>query len=250
LGTWPILVGDEEMGERDTMLSSPIILYDYPRIAPESTGPLFDGTEIDEILALRILTMTDAEKAEMRNVDVQARRLLERMETMPQDSLLKMHGRMSPADSAGVRGHTASPSESSSKKDASGSSALPIPMEPQLSSSVSGSPPPEGQGSSSIEFDDFFKPHAPIESVSVGGVRVRGGDRVRIHPKGRADLLDMALDGRTAIVEAIEQDAERRIHLALVLEDDPGKDLGMLRQPGHRFFYAIEEIEPLPERPK
>ena len=63
-GTWPVLAGEE--GQRDTMLSSPIILYDYPQIAPESPGDLFDGTEIDEILALRILTMTDEEKREMR----------------------------------------------------------------------------------------------------------------------------------------------------------------------------------------
>ncbi len=67
IGTWPVLVGEE--GERDTMLSSPIILYDYPQIAPESPGSLFDGTEIDEILSLRILTMTDEEKHEMRQSD-------------------------------------------------------------------------------------------------------------------------------------------------------------------------------------
>ena len=67
LGTWPVLVGEE--GARDTMLSSPIILYDYPQIAPESPGSLFDGTEIDEILSLRILTMTEEEKHEMRQSD-------------------------------------------------------------------------------------------------------------------------------------------------------------------------------------
>ena len=61
VGTWPVLVGEE--GQRDTMLSSPIILYDYPQIAPESPGDLFDGAEIDEILSLRIMTLTDEEKA-------------------------------------------------------------------------------------------------------------------------------------------------------------------------------------------
>ena len=66
VGTWPVLVGEE--GQRDTMLSSPIILYDYPEIAPESPGDLFDGAEIDEILSLRIMTMTDEEKREMRRV--------------------------------------------------------------------------------------------------------------------------------------------------------------------------------------
>jgi len=90
VGAWPVLVG--AAGERDTMLASPIILYDYPQIAPESPGDLFDGTEIDEILALRIMTMTDAEKKEMRNGDDRARKILERTETLPMEHLLKLHG--------------------------------------------------------------------------------------------------------------------------------------------------------------
>jgi hypothetical protein len=90
LGTWPVLVG--ESGERDTMLSSPIILYDYPEIAPESPGDLFDGAEIDEILSLRILTLTDDEKREMRQSDDRARRILERTEAMPDEQWMKLHG--------------------------------------------------------------------------------------------------------------------------------------------------------------
>jgi hypothetical protein len=90
VGTWPVLVG--AAGDRDTMLSSPIILYDYPQIAPESPGDLFDGTEIDEILALRIMTMTDAEKHEMRHADERARKMLERTETLPMEHLMKLHG--------------------------------------------------------------------------------------------------------------------------------------------------------------
>ena len=72
--------------------ASPIILYDYPQIAPESAGDLFDGTEIDEILALRILTMTDAEKLEVRNGDDRARRILERTEMLPPEHFQKLHG--------------------------------------------------------------------------------------------------------------------------------------------------------------
>jgi hypothetical protein len=90
VGTWPVLVGEE--GQRDTMLSSPIILYDYPQIAPESAGDLFDGTEIDEILSLRILTLTEEEKLEMRQSDERARQMLERTETMPVEQLMKLHG--------------------------------------------------------------------------------------------------------------------------------------------------------------
>jgi len=90
VGTWPVWVGDP--GERDTMLSSPIILYDYPQIAPESPGALFDGTEIDEILTLRILTLTDQEKLEMGLTDDRARQILERTESMPPEQFMKMHG--------------------------------------------------------------------------------------------------------------------------------------------------------------
>jgi hypothetical protein len=89
-GTWPVLAG--EPGQRGFMLSSPIILYDYPEIAPESPGDLFDGTEIDEILTLRIMTLTDEEKAEVRSGDDRARRILERTEMLPQEHFMKLHG--------------------------------------------------------------------------------------------------------------------------------------------------------------
>jgi hypothetical protein len=194
VGTWPILVGDEAKRDRDCMVSSPIILYDYPKIAPESPGNLFDGGEIDEILTLRIMTMTDAEKNEMRRVDAQARAILERTEAMPQEHLLKLHGVMKPVENFG---------------------------------------------------EDFFNPATRAESVTVNGVALRKGDKVIIRPNKRADAFDMAVTGKIAIIESIEQDAEDKMHLALVLEDDPGKDLGFMRQPGHRFFYGTDEVEPL-----
>jgi len=197
VGTWPVLVGDEKKNDRDAMISSPIILYDYPRIAPESPGDLFDAAEIDEILSLRILTMTDEEKREMRQVDEHARRILERTESLPEEHFLKMHGVLRDVH----------------------------PLD-----------------------EDFFNPAARVQSVSVRGVELYPGSRVRIRPRGRADVMDMALAGRIAVIEALECDAEDRIQIALVLEDDPGKDLGMLRQPGHRFFYGVDEIEPIEER--
>jgi len=176
------------------MVSSPIILYDYPKIAPESPGDLFDAGEIDEILTLRIMTMTDEEKKEMRLVDEQARHILERTESLPAEHLLKLHGTMREV-----------------------------------------SPPGE----------DFFNPATRLQSVCIDGVSLRKGDRVRIHPKSRADIMDMAVAGKIAVIESIEQDAEDKAHFALVMEDDPGKDLGFLRQPGHRFFYGIDEVEPI-----
>ena len=89
-GVFPVLVGEEP--ERSMMFCSPIILYDYPKIAPESEGDFFDGTEMDEMLTLRVLTLTDAEKQEMRSGDPRARRILERTEALTSDSLLKAHG--------------------------------------------------------------------------------------------------------------------------------------------------------------
>jgi hydrogenase maturation protease len=88
VGTWPVLAG--ERGE--AVLSSPIILYDYPQIAPESAGNLFDSTEIDEILSLRIMTLTEDEKREVRQSDDRAREILERTENMPEEQLMKLHG--------------------------------------------------------------------------------------------------------------------------------------------------------------
>ena len=197
-GTWPVLVGDESAADRTTMLSSPIILYDYPKIAAESPGELFDSTEIDEILTLRVMTMTDAEKEEMRQSDPRARRILERTESLPEDQLLKMHG-----------------------------------VVRELRS-----------------FDeDIFGDDRRLEEAELNGVVLRPGDRVKIRPRSRADIMDIALAGKIAAIEAIEQDAEGRIHFALVLDDDPGKDLGYMRQPGHRFFYTIDEVEPVPETP-
>jgi hypothetical protein len=170
IGTWPVLIGREP--ERDCMLSSPIILYDYPQVAAESPGDWFDGTEIDEMLSLRIQTLSDAEKEAIRNGDERTRRLLERAENLTREELMALHGVMR-AESA------------------------------------------------------TFKK----------------GDRVRLKPKPGGDAMDVMLAGRTAIIEAVEQDFEDRIHLAVVIEDDPGKDLGLMRQPGHRFFFSVDEVE-------
>jgi hypothetical protein len=89
-GLWPVLVGDG--GERGTVLASPIILEDHPQIAPESPGDLFDGGEIDQMLVLNILSLTDEEKAEMRDSDPRAREILERTEALSEEELMRLHG--------------------------------------------------------------------------------------------------------------------------------------------------------------
>ena len=176
IGTWPVLIGKEP--DRSCMLSSPIVLYDYPQVADESPDDLFDCTEIDEILTLRVLTLTEAEKEEVRRSGDRERRLLEHVESLTPEQLMKLHGTIR------------------DRRDL----------------------PPS------------FKP----------------GDRVRLRPKPGADVFDVVLAGRAAIVESVERDFENRIHVAVVIEDDPGKDLGLMRQPGHRFFFAADELEALP----
>jgi len=84
-----------------------------------------------------------------------------------------------------------------------------------------------------------------LESISIAGVELRPGDNVRLLPRAGGDVLDLALLGKIATIESIEQDYEGKPHLAVVLDDDPGRDLGLLRQPGHRFFFSPAEVEPL-----
>jgi hypothetical protein len=86
--------------------------------------------------------------------------------------------------------------------------------------------------------------------LCVNGVyaELRRGDRVRLRPAGRADILDLALAGRTATIDEVEQDYDGQVYLSVTVDDDPGRDLGALRQPGHRFFFRPEEVEPLTDR--
>ena len=171
LHTWPVLVGEE--GDRDVMLSSPIILYDYPQVAAESPGEMFDATEIDEILALRTMTLTDDEKAEARATDSQAAAIIDRVDTLPAEILDRLHGavrylRKSTAKTAGEPEN--------------------VPWwDPGADASVS----PESDG------------------IQINGVTVSKGCRVRLRPGlRRSDAQDMFLQGRMATVEAVFSDVE------------------------------------------
>jgi hypothetical protein len=199
-GTWPVMAGEE--GAKDTVLSSPIILYDYPKVAPESPGDLFDATEIDEILTLRILAMTDEEKRDMSSVDERARALLERTEALTGEDLAKLHGTM---------------------------------REP----CIGAAPVEESREEPWHAFDS--KPR--LAFLRAGDAVFKIGDRVRLRPKDGADIMDMVLADEVAVIEAIERDFEDRVHVAVVLENDPGREFGLDRMPGHRFFFSPEEIE-------
>jgi hydrogenase maturation protease len=86
----------------------------------------------------------------------------------------------------------------------------------------------------------------PVDSLEIMGVKVRKGDRVRLRPRAGGDVFDIALDGKIAVIESLEQDYEGKLHVCVVLDDDPGRDIGLMRQPGHRFFFAANEVEPAP----
>jgi hydrogenase maturation protease len=94
---------------------------------------------------------------------------------------------------------------------------------------------------------NLLEDKAPVEFIEIDGVEVRTGDRVRLRPAKGGDILDLALRGQIATIESLEQDYEGQQHVCVVLEDDPGRDLGMMRQPGHRFFFSPAEIETLPQ---
>ena len=205
IGCWPVLVGED--GEKDTMLASPIILYDYPQIAPESPGDLFDGTEIDEILSLRIMTLTEYEKQEASAIDDRARAMLERTESLGREQLMGLHGTMR--------------------------NPMRDPWGPGLRT-PSESDDPEGAAQG-----------VKLETVRIAGVDLKAGDRVRLRPRSSADAFDLVLNGMTATIATIEQDFEDRIHLAVTVDDDPGADFGQAGKPGHRFFFAPEDVEPL-----
>lgn len=226
LGTYPVLVG--EPGARDMLLASPIILYDYPQIAPESAGDLFDGTEIDEILSLRILTLTDQEKQELCETDVRGGELLKRTEALSPEILARLHGTLRDATSSG-------------KADGfSNESVRPTTVGKNLSGLEWELPQWNDLSGADLEPDRVL-----LESINVGGMQVAKGNTVRLCPKGRADAFDILLKGRIATVESIQQDFEERIYLAVTIQDDPGQEFGSARFPGHRFFYTPEEVEPL-----
>jgi hypothetical protein len=207
LHTWPVLVGEE--GERDVMLSSPIILYDYPQVAPESPGEMFDATEIDEILALRTMTLTDDEKAEARATDGCAAALIDRIDALPPEVLDRLHGAV-----RYVRQSTAKATGEADK----------VPWwDPSADASVS----PE------------------TDSLQIAGVTVAKGSRVRLCPgQRRADAQDMFLAGRLATVEAVFSDVDGNSHVAVTLMDDRAADLH--RWHGRYLYFAPDEIEPLP----
>jgi hydrogenase maturation protease len=211
--TWPVLIGPEET--RDVVLSSPIILYDHPAVAAESAGDFCDATEIDEILTLRVMTLTEDEKREARGTDERSRQIIERSDSIPEELFERMHG--------AIRSLGAAPAPS-------GESARTRETLAELS-----------------EWESFLNPPGVVPpeeaSIEVGGVRVANGSRVRLRPTRRADSMDLFLAGRAARVEGVYRDVEDVAWVAVSLEEDPASDLHSSH--GRFFYFYPEEIEPL-----
>jgi hypothetical protein len=211
--TWPVMIG--EVGRRDVVLISPIILYDYPTIAPESPGDLFDGTEIDEILTLRTMTLTDEEKAEARATDDRVRKLMDRVDSMPPEMLDKLHG--------AIRYLGESPG---TRKEPDSIETITTPGTPWWDPAADASVDPD------------------TDSVVIAGVEVAKGSRVVLNPGfRRTDAQDMFLAGRTATVAAVLLDVDGNTHVAVTIDDDPGAEISALH--GRFRYFAPEELAPL-----
>jgi hypothetical protein len=219
LNTWPVLVGEE--GRRDAMLSSPIILYDHPAIAPESAGDLYDATEIDEILTLRTMALTDDEKREARATDERAAAIIDRVDTMPPELLERLHGAIRHLGT--VQGQGDAGPAAATTAQAPGSEPALVPWwDPGADATVS----------------------PGTDSVVVGGVDVAKGSRVRLRPGlRRADAQDIFLQGRVATVEAVFLDVDGNRHLAVTLDDDPAA-AELQRWHGRFLYFSPDEVEP------
>ena len=215
IGCWPVLAGPS--GGRQVMLSTPIILYDHPEIAEESPGELYDGTEIDEILSLRTLALSDAEKQEARATDPRAAALIDRVEALGAADFGRMHGTLrSLRVEAGLA--------DAGLADAGG----PADREP-------GVPWWDPGADASVSPD--------TDAITVAGHRIARGSMVRLRPGvRRTDAQDMFLAGRRARVEAVLLDVENTPYLAVSLADDPDEDLRVAH--GRFLYFAPDEVEP------
>ena len=236
-GVWPVLVGPGATGD-SVLLSSPIILGDHPEIAPESPGDLYDSTEIDEILTLRTMTLTDSEKAEALATDPRAAAVIDRVDGLPQEQLDRLHGAL------------------------------------RYLRHVTGEVVPQGDGTGVApggpaiedELPTYLVPDAPwwnpgadasvspeSDSVEIDGTAVARGSRVRLFPgRGqgarRSDAQDDFLRGRTAIVEVVMLDVDGGTHVGVTPDDDP-ELAEITRWHGRYLYFTPAELEPVPPDP-
>ncbi len=219
---WPVLAGDaaDEGRSSDVVLASPIILYDHPAVAPQSAGAMFDSTEIDEILTLRVMTLTDDEKAAARATDPAAAAIIDRCEQMTPAELQQLHGVLRDPHRGGAA------------------------VSGGVSAEVGGTP------------DELFAADVPwwdpeadasvdpgTDSVVIAGVRVSRDSEVVVRPGRRADAQDMFFAGQRARVTSVHHDVDGETHVAVVLVDDPAADIHDWY--GRYLYFAPDELEPV-----
>ena len=208
-GGWPVLADPDDQ----VMLSSPIILYDHPELAAESPGELYDGTEIDEILTLRTMALSDDEKAEARATDPRAAALLDRVDSMDPQVLARLHGTLR----------------------LPGGSPRPAAEPPVLTEAGETVPWWDPDADASVSPD--------TDSVTIGGRPIARGSLVRLRPGARrADAQDMFLVGRIAEVQAVLHDVEDNPYLAVSLAGQPDEDIRIAH--GRFLYFMPDEVEP------
>jgi hypothetical protein len=201
---WPVLAGPA--GSIETLLVSPIILEDHPALADESAGALFDSTEIDEILTLRILTMTEQEKSQARATDPRAAEIIDRSENLSVEEMTRLHGALRNPHAL--------------DRPADTTSEVPW-WDPERDASVD----------------------PGTDTVMVAGQPVGRGSLVRIHPSRRADAQDLFFADQTARVTGVHFDVDGATHVGVVLVDDPAADLHDWY--GRYLYFDPDEIEPI-----
>ncbi|MFJ1578623.1 hypothetical protein [Streptomyces sp. NPDC088182] len=265
--TWPVLACAE--GRDEVMLSSPIILDDHPEVAAESPGPLYDATEIDEILSLRTAALTEREKREARGTDARAAEVIDLVDGMPAEVMERLHGairglREVTGESTGGRAGRrttagdapggarssdgARPSSDDGGIDLSsddGGIDLTV-VEPSAAPLPAGLRLPTGPG---LPWWDPARDSAPAPgggTVTVDGQVLGAGSRVLLQPgPRRSDAQDIFLTGRAATVEAVLEDFDGETHIAVTVDGDPGIDVR--REQGRFLYFRPDEVDPLPE---
>jgi hypothetical protein len=214
VGTFPVLIA-----RRDLVLSSPIILYDYPQVAPESPGDLYDSTEIDEILALRVLTLTDEEKAEARGTDPRAAAIIDRCDDMAPEMWDRLHGTMRSLRSSG------------DEADEWLSADPVMTVDPALAEV------PWWDPAADASVDPWS------DSLQIAGVEIKKGASVYLRPSHRSDAQDIFLDGLVATVAGVFKDVDGNDQIAVTVDDDPATE--ELIWQGRYLFFHPDEVEPL-----
>lgn len=205
---FPVLAGPP--GTDDMLLISPIILYDHPEVAEQSDTALYDCTEIDEILTLRVMTMTDDEKAQARATDPRAARIIDECDAMSPEAMARLHGVL--RDPRGLE--------------------VSVGLVPEI---------PDGVDWWDPLADNAVRPE--IDAVLVNGVRVARGSRVRLRPRRNADAQDIFIAGKTARVTSVHEDVEGNKHVAVIVDEDPAADLHDWY--GRYLYFSPDEVEPL-----